>query len=193
MIWDDVADALQRAVVRASGLPDDHVVWKDQDYTAPSVDYATLRITSFIPLGIDYVSTSQDLTRIRGQEIELRARGRREVPLELEFFTAANISGRSGAALALASRALASMVLPSVRQIFRLAEVGLFDVGTAQWIPDVPSTHFRGRAIAVVRLYMPPPTVAEYTGYIERVSGTATMRGSNGDVTLPFDTGDPDA
>jgi len=187
--WDDVGDAIQAAVERAAGGPP--VIWKDQNRNAPGVPYVTIRLGGPITLGIDYLAQSQDLTRPVGTEIKLEVRGQREVPLEIECFTDASVSGRSDSALALCSTILASLLLPSVRAILTAQHVSPFDPGQPNWIPDVPSTNFRGRAVATVRCYMPPPTAAEYVGYIARVSGTITVSGgAGGDEALPFDTSD---
>jgi hypothetical protein len=180
MNWDDVGDAIQAAFARASGLSSEQVIWKDQNRTAPAPPYMTLRLGGPLTLGIDYLSTTFDDSRPRGQEVELRVRGMREVPLEVECFTTESVSGRSNSALALCARTLTSLVLPSVRQLLAAQDVSPFDPGTPQWIPDVPSTHFRGRAVATVRCYMPPPTAVEYVGYIERFSGEVHAVGAGG-------------
>jgi len=193
MSWNDVADAIQAAVARASGLDAGQVVWKDQDRGQPLTDYVALRLGGGITLGVDYIQTSTDLTRAPGQEVELKVRGRREVPLEVECFTSESVSGRAGSALELCSRIMAGLTLPSVRAILAAQDVSPFDPGTPNWIPDVPSTRFRGRAVATVRCYMPPPTVVEYAGFIERVSGTVTIQGgANGDQTQTFDSDQAD-
>lgn len=193
MNWDDVGDAIQAAITRASGLDASKVIWKNQNRNAPGLDYVTIRLGGPITLGIDYIHTSQNLTRAAGQEIKMEVRGQREVPLEIECFTQHHISGESGAALELCSRILASLLLPSVRAILTKQNISPFDPGPPNWIADIPSTAFRGRAVATVRCYMPAPTVAEYVGYISRVSGTVTVQGGNGpDQVLPFDTSDSD-
>lgn len=189
MNWDDVGDAIQQAVERAAGGIT--TIWKDQNRNAPGVPYVTVRLGGPITLGIDYIRTSQDLTRVQGQEIKMEVRGQREVPLEIECFTKEHVSGRQGAALELCSRVLAGLTLPSVRAILNAQDIAPFDPGAPNWIPDIPSTNFRGRAVATVRCYMPPPTAVEYAGYIDRVSGTVVVKGGlSGDVTLPFDTSD---
>jgi len=193
MSWNDVGDAIQAAIVRASGLAASQVVWKDQDRGQPLTDYVALRLGGGITLGIDYIQSSTDLTRPLGQEIELKVRGRREVPLEVECFTSESVSSRSGSALELCSRIMAGLTLPSVRAILAAQDVSPFDPGTPNWIPDVPSTRFRGRAVATVRCYMPPPTAVEYVGFIARVSGTVTIQGgANGDQTQTFDSDQAD-
>lgn len=191
MSWDDVGNAIQQAVARAANLTDDKVIWKDQDYSAPGTDYATVRLGGPLPRGIDYIQTYVDETRPLGQEVELRATGRREVPLEIEFFTGQAVSGKSTSALQRAASFCLALTLPTVRGILAAQDVVPFDPGAPQWIPDVPSTKFRGRAVVTVRCRMPAPTASEYTGFIERVSGTVNATGPTGEVlSRAFDTND---
>lgn len=186
MSWDDVGDAIQKAVERASGVT---TIWKHQDSNAPSGDYVAISLGSIQTLGIDYVRTSQDLTRPLGEEIKLEVLGVAEVPLEIECFTTSGTtSGREAAALALCSKTVRGLLLPSVRSILKKKAVAPFDNGTAQWIPDIPSTKFRGRAISTVRCNMRPPSVAEYTGYIARVRGTFHAFYGNTGYTGTFDS-----
>lgn len=186
MNWDDVGDAIQAAIARSSGVT---TVWKHQDRNAPALPYVAISLGTVITLGIDDLQKTFDDTRPRGMEVKAEVRGVREVPLEIECFTTEAVSGRSGSALALCSRTVTGLVLPSVREIMAAQNVSPFDPGGPRWIPDVPSTHFRGRAVATVRCYMPPPSVFEYYGYIERISGTVTMHGgAGGDQSQDFDT-----
>lgn len=193
MSWDDVGDAIQAAIAKASGLAPGQVIWKDQDGNAPLLDYVAISLGGPIQLGIDYLAQDFDETRPRGQEFRLRVQGTREVPLEIECFTASAITGRQASALYLCTKILAALVLPSVRELMAAQDVVPFDPGAPQWIPDVPSTTFRGRAVATVRCYMPVPTVEEYVGYIERVTGTVSaLDAGNVVLTAPFDTGASD-
>lgn len=189
MSWDDVGNAIQAAIVQASGLTPGQVLWKDQDINAPVLDYVAISLGGPIQLGIDFLAQDFDATRPRGQEFRLRVTGTREVPLEIECFTASAVTGRQASALYLCTRVLAALVLPSVRELMAAQDVVPFDPGQPNWIPDVPSTQFRGRAVATVRCYMPCPTVEEYVGYIERVTGTVSaVDAGNVVLTRPFDT-----
>lgn len=190
MNWDDIGDAIQAAVANASGVT---TIWKHQDVNAPLPDYVAISLGGIMPLGIDYLKTSQDLTRPAGEEVKLEIKGQREVPLEVECFTTVATSGKNLAALSLCARTIAGLLLPSSKGILQKQAISVFDFGQAQWIPDVPSTKFRGRAIATVRCYMRPPTVEEYVGYIARVKGTIYEHGTaNGGTTgtvRAFDSG----
>lgn len=189
MSWDEVGDALQQAIDRASGLPAGSTIWKGQDRNAPTLDYVAIDITSMLPIGIDAVTTSFNPARVRGQEIKLETSGQRECALSVECFTSVATSGRKNAALALCSVIYSGLLLPSNRAILSAADVSVFDVSSITWIPDVPGRAFRGRAVGTLRCYMPAPTAAEYVGYIERMSGTvyADFAGVTG-IAQPFDT-----
>lgn len=180
MNWDDVGDAIQRAIEIAANIGPGKIVWKGQDVGSPILPYVAINIPSIIPMGIDYIQTSQDLGRPRGQEIELRVRGLREVGVEIECFTDSAVTSRSASAQALCSTILARLILPSIRTILAAQDVSFFDYGAPRWIPDVPSTRFRGRAISMVRGYMPPPTAVEYVGYIDRFTGSIIASASVG-------------
>lgn len=191
MNWNDVGDALQDAIQRASQLPAGRVVWKHQDRNAPPLDYVAIDLGGMIPIGIDGVVTSFNDERPAGQEVKIETRGVRECVLTVECFTSEAISGREASAAVLCSKIYSGLLLPSIREILHRADVSVFDVSLISWIPDVPSRSFRGRAVGELRCYMPAPTVAEYAGYIERVSGTVTVLGCNGSpsgITRPFDT-----
>jgi hypothetical protein len=189
--WDDVGDAIQDAIQRASGLAAGRVIWKNQDINARQLDYVAIDLGGMIPIGIDGLITSTNTNRPRGEEIQISTIGVRECSLSVECFTASAISGREASAMVLCSKIYSGMLLPSIRAILYRADVSVFDVSQISWIPDVPSRSFRGRAVGELRCYMPAPTVSEYAGYIERVSGTVTVLGAVGSpsgITRPFDT-----
>lgn len=107
-----------------------------------------------------------------GQEIELAVRGNREVTLTIEVYTAEVTTG--AAAIAVAEQIRSSLVLPSIRGALGAAGVVPFDPQVAQFMPSIVSVGFRGRAVLPIRCYIPAPSAAELTGFIERMNGTAT-------------------
>lgn len=187
MSWDDVGNALVEGVKAAANLPDSRVIWKQQNYNAPPHSYITLAMPSIIEKGQDWVEESTDLTRPRGQEVEIRVKGIREVPLELELFTDEGVAGGGHSAIAKMVDLTARFKLPSVRDIFSAQGISPFDVGKISWIPDIPGTTFRGRAVCTVRTYLPLPSVAEYVGFIERIIGSFVSQGAQ-TIETPFDT-----
>lgn len=191
MLWEDVTNALIAAFVAATRLEPTRVLWAHQDTNAPdeAFDYVTLSLGPMIPVGQDFVHTSTDLNRPRNQEVRIEVLGTRETALEVQYFTQSGQSGRSSAALAKLTAATAALTLPSVRTILQNADIGAFDVGRVDWVPDIPNLRWRGRARCTVRLYLPLPTVEEYVGFIERVTGTVTTTdNADGEQTYPFDT-----
>lgn len=183
MSWDDAADAIQRAIVQSSGLATGKVIWKDQNVAAPSGDYIAIRFGSMSPVGLESTRTKQDLTRPLGQEIKIQPSGEYEVTLDIECFTTVSHSSSQTSALTICARVLAGFSLPTVKTILSSQGVTVFDVGVGQWIPDIPNTRFRGRAIATVRAYVPAPVmapVADYVGYISRITGRIYPTGWSG-------------
>jgi hypothetical protein len=188
--WSDVEDAVQAAVVAASRLPDGQVVWSYQNVNEPQIPHAIINFEGPIVVGIDRLQTSTDLTRAAGQEIKVEVKGVREVVLGLEFFTPQTIG--DSAARQLGSITCTRLRLPSIRPGLQQAGLGLFDPGPVNWIPDIPSAGFRGRARADIRCYVPVTDCLEYVGYIARVAGTiypSGLVGSYGASGIPFDTG----
>lgn len=187
MSWDDVGNALVAGVKAAANLPDSRVIWKQQNYNAPPHSYITLAMPSILEKGQDWIEENTDITRPRGQEVEIRVKGIREVPLELELFTDEGVAGGGHSAIVKMVDLTARFKLPSVREIFSAQGISLFDVGKINWIPDVPGTTFRGRAVCTIRMYLPLPSVAEYVGFIERVIGSFVSEGAQ-TIETPFDT-----
>lgn len=189
MNWDDVGDALLKAVRLASRLEQDQVIWKHQNYNAPAEDYVAIQLQGAVTIGIDSLKQTYSAARPRGQEFKIEVRGTREATLEIEFFSTGTVSGRSVSALSGCAQIVAGLRLPSVRHVLQQQQIAAFDPGVVRWIPDVPNTGFRGRAACSVRCYIPAPTVEEYAGFIERMSGDVTIQGSaSGDVVQDFDT-----
>lgn len=189
MNWDDTGDAIQQAVERASGTT---VIWKGQNVDAPGAEYIAIALGDMSEIGVPYERVSQDLTRPRGEEMEIQVFSSLECTLELECFTASAVSSKNAAALSLLTRAVIGLWLPSIKAILQRQAISIYDASPVQWIPDVPSTNFRGRSVCTLSVYMRPPTVHEYVGYIERVRGTVTVHGTasggSSGTSWPFDS-----
>lgn len=191
MGWTEVRDAIQGAVVRASGLAADKVIWKPLNAGSPPLNYVALGLSGLMTHGIDYILSSTDLGRPDGEQIKLEVKGDREVILEIECFTASTAD--SSDALALAEKIRTSFTLPSIQALLDAADVSPFDFPPVDYAPDVPNTTFRGRSMARIHCYVPPEAVFEYTTWIESVSGIVTVSGSTPDPKyVAFDTGEPD-
>lgn len=168
MSWVDIEDAIHRAVCLASGYPSDNVIWSFQNRNAPDLDYIALSLGGEIQVGRDWTYIEQDLTRPAGQEIRVNVSGTREVALQVEVFTS-DVYG-DDAARRVAEVIRSKLRLDSVRYGLNRAGVSPFDSDPVQWLPDIPTARFRGRAVLTVRCYV-PANVFEDVGYIARVSG----------------------
>jgi hypothetical protein len=176
MSWEDIESAMTDAVVTASGYPSGQVLWSYQNVTEPQLDFIVIHFGGERTLGVDRVCISTDLGRPNGQEIKQEIRGVREVPFTFTVYT----SDRTGEAAArrVAEKIRTKLRLPSIRYSLRAVGLSPFDPGPVQYVPDVPSTDFRGRAICTVRCYIPVLDCIEYTGYIARVVGTFVALGA---------------
>ena len=185
MGWTEIHNAVQAAVVRASGLPTGRVIWKYQNANAPVLDYIAMRFSSVKSKGLDYIKTDLDLLRPAGQEYKLSVKGTRETTLEVEAFTATTAD--SADALGLAELVKSALLLPSVRNLLTAVELSPFDPSDVNYIPDVPSIGFRGRATLSIRCYVPAVLAAEFVGYIATFQGTVTIKGARqGDIVFPY-------
>lgn len=182
--WTQVHDAIQAAVAQASGLPASQVIWKYQNFDAPALDYVAMAFSSLGVVGIDALVPSYDGTRPAGQEIALTVTGVRELPLNVECFSASTAD--SSDALSRAEIIRTSMVLPSIRDQLAAVGVSAFDPQPVQYVPDVVAVGFRGRATMTVRCYVPAPLAQDLVGYIKTVNGTATISGEASPVVQPF-------
>ncbi len=188
--WEDIEDALQAAVVAASQLSADSVRWKWQDIDQHSNPQVLIDVGGAIPIGVDYVRSTYDATRALGQEIKQEVLGLRESAFEIEVFTDETLGSSS-------ARRIAELIrdrfrLDSVWQPLHRLGISYFDASPVNWIPDIPSARFRGRAVCTLRIYLPVLGADEYIGYIARVRGlirpTGFAQSSWGYSGIAFDT-----
>lgn len=171
MSWVDIENAMQQAVVEASGLASNRVYWSYQNYSAETGDHIVITFQGDIMVGQDWVTSKTDLTRPNGQEILRQVNGTREVPFQIECFTTDTID--NGSARRTAEITRTKFRLDSVRSRIRRANVSPFDSSPVSYIPDVVNAKFRGRAVVTIRCYVPVIDCFEYVGYIARVRVTA--------------------
>lgn len=175
MAWEDIERAVQVAIVTASRLPARQVIWSYQPFPEPTLDYVRLSFGGETVVGFDRIATTQDLTRPAGQEMGQVVRGLREVPLELECFSA-DVYG-SSAARRLAELIRTRIQLDTIRYPLNKAGITPFDSGPVNWIPDSVGI-FRGRATLTLRCYVAVSEAEEYTGYIARIRGVVFPSGA---------------
>jgi hypothetical protein len=197
MSWDQIQDAFSTAIARAAQLDPSRILWAFQDVDEPPMDntisgntgkrsYIKLAMPSIKTIGRDFLQRSYDATRAAGQEVKLQVQGTRELPLELQAFTASTADGQ--AAIFLADLAVSNLLLPSVRDILTAVGISVFDPGPVQYVPTVVAAGFRGRATCTLRTYVPALALAEYVTWIQTVNGTLTTTGGAqaGPTNTPF-------
>ncbi len=182
MGWRQLQDGIQAAIVKASGLADDRVIWAYQDAGQQPLTYVSVAISSSLNPGQDGLLSSYDANRPAGQEIKLQVVGYREITIALEVFTAAVADDDD--AENVAEKIRTSLLLPSVRDLLTAVAVSPIDTGPVQYAPAIVAAGFRGRATLDIRANAPAPDVFDLTGYIATVTGTITTH--DPDSTLPF-------
>ena len=173
--WATAADAIQAAIVAASGLTAAAVRWRYQDAAQPALPYVDLSLGVATELGEPYVCDDYDATRDPGKEVKLEVRGLQEISLTVEVFSATTTPD-DGAAIALAHQIRQGLRLPSVRDALQAVGFVPLDSAGVQWLPEIVAAGFRGRATFDTRCTLPAPTVAEYAGYIATIAGTVTAK-----------------
>lgn len=178
MSWEDVENAMQRAVCLASGYSSNRVFWSYQNVNEPSLDHMLITFGGEMGIGQDRIANSQDLSRPAGQEMKQEVRGVREVPFIIECFTTTVFGNVAARRILELTRT--NLQLKDIRYMLRRVKLTPFDVtGVVNWIPDIPSVGFRGRARVEIRCYVPVTDCASYVGYIANVNGRATVHGSS--------------
>lgn len=178
MSWVDVEEAMQAAIVKASGYSPDQVVWSYQNVGEREMPYVRIHFGGELMVSQDRIDTTIDLTRPRGEEIKQEVQGVREVPFELEVFTE-EILG-DAAARRMCEKIRTKLRLDSIRGVLRRAKVVPFDPGPVGYVPDIPGANFRGRANCTIRCYVPTMDCIEYVGYIALVRIRAVVAGWTG-------------
>ena len=169
--WAQTADAVQAAIVSGASLAAGSVRWRFQDSPQPALSFIDLSLGTSLEVGQPFIEDDYDATRAAGSEIRLQVKGIREVALELEAFTSTTTPDE-GSALALCEQAKSSLWLPTIRDALGALGFVPFDAGPVQFVPAIVAVGFRGRATCTIRCSMPAPIVAEYTTWIETISGT---------------------
>lgn len=163
--WKAIEDALRAWVLTASGFSDQSVLFGYQNDNVPDDDYITITLGGLIQLGQDHLSSTTDLMRPAGQEVEILVCGDREFSVAVEVFTT-RVTGQT-AGRATAAKIQTALKLPGIRGALNAAGISPFDHGDVQWLPAIDSVTFQGRAILTARCYI-RDDASELTGYIER-------------------------
>lgn len=165
--WTQIEDALTAWVRTASGLADGKVIFAEQDVPEPALPYVTVRIGPVLPVGQDELSTTTDLGRAAGQEIEMKVTGVREFSVSIQSHT--DQTTGAGTSRETLAKIQTSLKLPTVRDGLNAVGLSPFDIGQIQNVSLLVQTKFEHRSILEVRFYS-NETLSEYTGYINTVS-----------------------
>lgn len=147
--WTDIEDALRAWVLSASGLEDDHVIWSQQGGPRPSAPFIALQTFTMKNIGQDWV----DIEDAAEGEVEMKARGVREVTLVAQCFSE-DATGAAAAAMLL-NQVVSAARLPSNVAALNAAGVGLARFEPVQTISGViGSTDWEPRATVSVRFFI---------------------------------------
>jgi hypothetical protein len=179
--WAQTQNAMQAAIVAASGLATGRVIWKWQNAPAPGTTWIAMGLTPAAAVGQDFLRHQMVVDPAPHQEVELYVSGVREVTLTLEAYTAEVLD--DAGALALADRTRTALLLPSVRDALRAVGVTPFDSSApVQFLPEIVAVGFRGKAVLPIRCWMPSQAVSEFTTYIQTIGLEVTADG----VAIPL-------
>lgn len=197
--WGDIRKAMQQAIVAASGFSPEKVLWASQNSYQPKGDYIDLSLSGFINAGQDGIIQGYEPAAPNGQQITQQVIGQREVTLTVEVFTDTLASNEQRNAVLPGDDALA--VVDAIRSAFMFdtirdppAALGIsfFDLSaTAEYVPQIASTGFRGRAVWPIRCWVPAPPARQRTTFIETVEGRITASGGAGDPIVRDFTATP--
>jgi hypothetical protein len=184
-----IQSALQTCVTAASQLPSAQVLWAWQAYQGgerpTGRQFITLQLGPYVPVGLDYVTDSTDLTRPAGSEIKFEAVMPREVNLYLQCF--GGTPSGSGSAFATLTRLRDRLLLPSVRAALLAAGVSPFNPGTVRHLPFIEGTKLESRAALDINCYV-NASESETAGFIDHVSITDKISTPNYTFTVDCST-----
>lgn len=161
-------DALRAWVMAGSGLAAGQVIFQQQTGRRPDGAFATVRVGGSRQVGaFDEVQNLTDIGRDPGSEIELRVTGIRELPVTVQFFSAASVGDVTPTETA--ARTQLALSLPSVRTALAAAGLTPFDAGSINNIAALLGTKFEARAVLETRFYS-IRTLSEFAGYIDTVN-----------------------
>jgi hypothetical protein len=184
MSQEAIEDAVWQWVVTTSGYPVERVIWAEQNGERPDGDIITLHMGPLVPVGLDALEESVDLSRPAGEEVELKVVGVRSFSVTLQAYTHATTGSTSGRAVLGVVQTRTS--LPSVRGALALAGVSLYDMGTVQVVPEIVGADFEGRAVLEVQAYC-GDTASEFTTYIETTEIEGDLSGQIDTFTVTGD------
>ena len=180
--WAQIFAAIEAAITTLTGLT---VIWSWQNYNAPPLNYVRVGIGSAATVGQDWIQEWQTGSSTPNEEFALTVGGLREVALQIEAFSASTVETEAAAtSLSIVDTVTAGLYLPSIRAALNAVGFTPFAPGPTNYIPDVVSTGFRGRAVCDVRSYLPARMVEEYATFIASVALDANVSGTGNGTTI---------
>jgi hypothetical protein len=176
-------------VKTATGFTDAQIFFADQNGPQPaSLPYITIKIAPDMrPRGVyDEQAKDTDLTRTAGMEVRNQAFGIRDFSVSVQAFAENAVTyatptfpvvlpGTNGnTAVGLLTLVQTALSLEGVRYALNQANLAPYDAGTIRNLDAIVETGFDGRAALDVRFYS-ADVAAEYSGYINEVTGTGTL------------------
>lgn len=169
--WGAIEGAIFDWVVDKLALPENQVIFEDQNLPQPPYPYVSLKRTAGPTKegGKDELRASTDLTQPAGQEIELLTAGLREFTLTTQVwvdpFSGAN--DPNGDAVKLASKLQASLGQLTVQERFRTVGVAIIEELAVTDTSLVVNAEFISRATLDVRLRV-TSGITERTGFYDK-------------------------
>lgn len=158
-----------------AALGDIEVRWSGQDVAQIEADFATIAITSIVPLGSPSERIVYDPARdATGEGVELQSGGPAEVVLTLSVFTAEAV-GLTGALTRLArARSLLQNQETNERAALRDAGVTVSRFAGIGGVPALVGADIQGRASLELRLYV-QDYASIFTTWIERATWSGAL------------------
>jgi hypothetical protein len=168
------------------GLADEAVLWANQNAPVPRAavqTWVSISRGDLSPLSpTDGVVTYATDGSPSGHEVTLTSAGVRTLPVSLQAFSRAGVTGNASA-FAVLSKLQTQMRLPSSEGALLALGLGLMSVGPVRTLDALVDQAFQGRSILELQFNL-VDSESETTTFIERVSGT--VQGT--DLDEPFDT-----
>jgi hypothetical protein len=164
----DVENAIHAWIVAATGLPASSVLWGGQGAARPAGPWISISLLGLGQVGSDWIDAEWAEVPDHGAEVDLKARGLREVVLSLQCF--AGDAHGVASCVALLERVRAKAPLPGAAELLRAGGVGLSTFGAVNALGGaVNAARFEPRATLEVRCYV-ASEVSETATYIETVA-----------------------
>ncbi len=167
-----IQNAIHAWLSAATGLP---CVWEKQNgLPQRPASYVSMDLGTMTGVGGDVLTHDYSAARPLGQEVEVTAEKSGEWVLKVQAFLELQPGQTGDMAVALLSKAVARLALPSVRDSLHAAGMGVVDVGSVLNLTGLASVKWQGRATVDVRLSV-IESVSERVGYFATAEVTTVL------------------